>query len=108
MFPPDTMVPPGLVILGPVLPKIWDTPKPGTAFRLPIPAEAGRIPGIEPPIPFVLLPYPRFPTTLIPPLFVTPECPWELPCDNCTVQTLKINQESGHKLTTVKKTGYTC
>jgi hypothetical protein len=79
MFPPPTMFPPELVILGPVLPKIWETPNPGTAFRLPIPAEVGRIPGIEPPIPLVLLPYPGFPTTLKPPLFVTPECPWELP-----------------------------
>lgn len=79
MLPPPTMFPIELVIRGPAFPKIGDTPNPGTAFRLPIAAEVGRIPGIEPPTPFVLLLNPGFPTTLIPPLFVTPECPWELP-----------------------------
>lgn len=67
------MLPIELVILGPAFPKIGDTPNPGTAFRLPIAAEVGRIPGIEPPTPFVLLLNPGFPTTLIPPLFETLE-----------------------------------
>lgn len=75
MFPPPTMFPIELVIRGPAFPKIGDTPNPGTAFLFPIPAEVGRIPGIELPTPFVLLLNPGFPTTLIPPLFVTPECP---------------------------------
>lgn len=60
-------------------PKIGDTPNPGTAFRFPIVADVGRIPGMEPPTPFALLLNPGFPTTLRPPLLVTPECPWELP-----------------------------
>lgn len=79
ILPPPTMFPIELVILGPAFPNIGDTPNPGTALRLPIAAEVGRMPGIEPPTAFVLLLNPGFPTTLIPPLFVTPECPWELP-----------------------------
>ena len=79
MFPPPTMFPMELVIRGPAFPKIGDTPNPGTAFQLTIAAEVGRIPGIGPATPFVLLLNPGFPTTLIPPLLLTPECPWELP-----------------------------
>ena len=75
MLPPLTIFPIELVIRGPAFPKIGDTPNPGTAFRLPIAAEVDRIPGIEPPTAFVLLLNPGFPTTLIPPLFATPECP---------------------------------
>ena len=79
MLPPLTILPIELVIRGPAFPKIGDTPNPGTALRLPIAAEVDRIPGIEPPTAFVLLLNPGFPTTLRPPLLVTPECPWELP-----------------------------
>lgn len=75
MFPAATMFPIELVIRGPAFPKIGDTPNPGTVARLPIAAEVGRIPGIEPATPFVLLLNPGFPTTLIPPLLLTPECP---------------------------------
>lgn len=73
MFPPPTMLPMELVIRVPAFPKIGEAPNPGTAVRLPIPADDGRIPGTEPPTPFVLLEKPGFPTTLIPPLFETPE-----------------------------------
>jgi hypothetical protein len=76
IFPPPTIFPKELVIRGPAFPEIGDTPNPGTAFRFPI--DAGN-PGIEPPTPFVLLLNPRFPTTLVLPLLVTPECPYELP-----------------------------
>lgn len=72
MLPPPTMFPIEVAIRGPVFPKTGETPNPGTAFRLPIPAEVGRIPGIEPPTPFVLLPNPGFPITFIP-LLETPE-----------------------------------
>ena len=65
MLPPPTMFPIELVIRDPAF------PKPKTAFRLPIAAEVGRIPGIEPPTPFVLLLNPGFPTFI--PLFETAE-----------------------------------
>src|ERR1044072_2008717 len=79
MFPPPTMFPIELVIREPAFPNIGDTPNPGTALLLPIAAEVGRIPGIEPVTPFELLLNPGFPTTFIPPLLLTPECPRELP-----------------------------
>jgi hypothetical protein len=72
MFPPATMFPIELVIRGPAFPKIGDTPNPGTALRLP---KLGILPGIEPATPFELLLNPGFPTTLIPPLLLTPDCP---------------------------------
>ena len=83
MFPPPTMFPIEFVILGPTFPKIGDAPKPGTELRLPAVTEFDEIPGNEPPTPFMLLLKAGFPTTLIPPLFVMPECPCELPCDIC-------------------------
>lgn len=81
-LPPPTMFPIEFVIRGPALPNNWDIPIPGTLFRLLSPADVERIPGIEPPTPFELLLNPGLPTTLRPPLFGIPECPWELPWDN--------------------------
>lgn len=82
MLPLPTMLPTEPVTRGPPFPNTGETPRPGTALRLPIAAEVGRIPGIEPPTPFVLPLYPGLPTTFIAPLFVTPGYPpCELPCD---------------------------
>lgn len=47
MFPPPTMFPIELVIREPAFAKIGDV---STALQLPIVAEVGRIPGMEPPL----------------------------------------------------------
>lgn len=71
-----------LVIRWPRFPNIGDTPIPGTELRLPPVPELEDIPGIEPPIEFMPLLNAGFPTTPIPPLLVTPECP----CGICVRQ----------------------
>lgn len=68
------MFPVELVIRGPVFPKVDETPKPDTEFRLLSAVEVERMLGIEPPTAFALPLNPGFPTTLIP-LLGTPECP---------------------------------
>jgi len=78
MLPLPTILPIDPETRGPAFPKTGETPRPETALRLPTAADVGRIPGTEPPTPFVLLLYPGLPKTFRPPLFVTPEYP---PCE---------------------------
>lgn len=84
MLPPTEIFPDEFDNRGPRFPKIGLTPIPGIELRLPAEVAPEEKPGIEPPSPFILLPKPGFPTTLMAPLSVIPECP----CEICMIKQL--------------------